>query len=173
MSEIIRYSWGKSSLGDFIVATSDKGVVVFEFAHTGNCAECEIGDLVPDATLVRDDEGLAGLVDKLTAIVEHPDQDSNIPLDPRGSDFEKRVWTLLRDVPAGYTTNYGQISTMAGTGNDAREVTKAISANRIAILIPCHRILKKDGSISGYRWGVSRKRELLKREENAGEFVFV
>ena len=173
MTEIIRYAWGKSSLGDFIVAASDKGVVAFEFAHPLDCAECELGDRLPGATIVRDDEALAELVSKLAFVVDHPDLGSDIALDPRGTDFEKRVWALLRDIPAGYTTNYGQISTMAGTGNDARDVTKAIAANTIAILIPCHRVVKKDGSISGYRWNVTRKRELLKREQHAGEFAFV
>jgi AraC family transcriptional regulator of adaptative response/methylated-DNA-[protein]-cysteine methyltransferase len=106
---------------------------------------------------------------KLAHIVDHPHEQSDIPLDLRGSDFQKRVWSLLRTVPAGSTITYGDLAAQLGT-RDAREVGEALAANRIAILVPCHRVIKKDGSISGYRWGVRRKRALLGRERNGVEF---
>jgi AraC family transcriptional regulator of adaptative response/methylated-DNA-[protein]-cysteine methyltransferase len=100
---------------------------------------------------------------KLARLVDHPDQEPDIALDPRGSDYEKQVWTMLREIAPGETTTYGALAAKRGT-RDAREVTEAIGANAVAILIPWHRVLKKNGSISGYRWGVRRKRALLDRE---------
>jgi len=97
----------------------------------------------------------------------HAKLGKQIELDMRGSDFQKRVWNLLRAIPAGTTVSYGDIAARMGT-RDAREVASAIASNRIAILVPCHRVIKKDGSISGYRWGVGRKRVLLEREQSAG-----
>jgi AraC family transcriptional regulator, regulatory protein of adaptative response / methylated-DNA-[protein]-cysteine methyltransferase len=85
-------------------------------------------------------------------------------LDMRGSDYQKHVWAMLREIPSGETTSYGAMAAKLGT-RDARDVTEAIGSNTIAILIPCHRVIKKDGSISGYRWGVRRKRSLLEREQ--------
>jgi len=95
----------------------------------------------------------------------HP-HDPGIVLDMRGSDYQKQVWSMLREIPAGETTNYGSLAAKLGT-RDAREVTEAIGSNAIAILVPCHRVIKKDGSTSGYRWGVRRKRALLERERQA------
>jgi AraC family transcriptional regulator of adaptative response/methylated-DNA-[protein]-cysteine methyltransferase len=109
------------------------------------------------------------MVGKLEHLVDHPDQDPGIVLHMRGSDYQKQVWTILREVPAGETTNYGSLAANLGT-RDARDVTEAISSNTIAVLIPCHRVVKKDGSISGYRWGVRRKRILLQRERQTELF---
>ena len=103
------------------------------------------------------------MVEALGHVIDDPSHDPGIKLDPRGSDYQKRVWAMLRDIPAGETTYYGALAAKLGT-RDAREVTEAIGSNAIAILVPCHRVLKKDGSISGYRWGVRRKRALLERE---------
>jgi AraC family transcriptional regulator of adaptative response/methylated-DNA-[protein]-cysteine methyltransferase len=108
------------------------------------------------------------MVGKLEHVVDHP-QDPGIVLDMRGSDYQKQVWTMLRKVPAGETTNYGSLAAKLGT-RDSRDVTEAIGSNAIAILIPCHRVVKKDGSISGYRWGVRRKRILLQRERQTELF---
>jgi AraC family transcriptional regulator of adaptative response/methylated-DNA-[protein]-cysteine methyltransferase len=87
----------------------------------------------------------------------------------RGTPYEVEVWSMLRAIPAGEMTNYGALAAKLGT-RDAREVTEAIACNPIAVLVPCHRVIKKDGSISGYRWGVKRKRELLAREQRSGVF---
>jgi AraC family transcriptional regulator of adaptative response/methylated-DNA-[protein]-cysteine methyltransferase len=167
MSEQIRYAWGTSSLGDFIAAASDAGLVAFEFGEQGAALLDALCARFPDAAIVEDRGGLADIVEKLGRLVEHPDQDAGIALDMRGSDYQKQVWTLLREIPAGETTNYGSLATRLGT-RDARDVTEAIGSNTIAILVPCHRVVKKDGSISGYRWGVRRKRLLLQREQRTG-----
>ncbi len=169
MPERIRYAWGESSLGQVIVAASDEGLVAFEFADDRAVVLQALQVRHPDAVLVEDRDDLPRLVGKLAALVDHPEMDPGIALDPRGSDYQKQVWSLLRDVPAGQTTNYGALAARLGT-RDARDVTEAIASNAIAILIPCHRVVKKDGSLSGYRWGFKRKRALLERERQAAPF---
>lgn len=170
MSERIRYAWGESSLGDFMVATSEEGVVAFEFAQGGAAALDALRARFPGAELESDEPGLAELVEKLAAAIERPDLDPGIPLDFRGSDYQKQVWTILRGIPAGQTTTYGAIAAAMGSPRDARDVTDAIASNPIAILVPCHRVVKKDGSMSGYRWGPKRKRMLLAREQHSEKF---
>ena len=163
MREKIRYAWGTSSLGDFLAAASDEGLVAFEFGTPGPAFAEALHARFPDADVEEDAAGLAGIVASLQAVVEHPGHDPGIALDLRGMDEHKRVWALLREIPAGETTYYGAIAARLGT-RDARGVTEAIAANAVAILVPCHRVLKKDGSLSGYRWGARRKRALLARE---------
>jgi AraC family transcriptional regulator of adaptative response/methylated-DNA-[protein]-cysteine methyltransferase len=164
MHEIIRFAWGASSLGDFIVAVSDKGIVALEFGSSHAESEDALRARFPEAGIIDDQRGLSDVLEKVHRAVEEPGFDPVIPLDLRGTSYELEVWSMLRAIPAGETTNYGALAAKLGT-RDAREVTEAISRNPIAVLIPCHRVLKKDGSISGYRWGVKRKRELLKREK--------
>jgi len=166
MREVIRFAWGTSSLGDYIVALSHQGPVAFEFAGQRAAMEDALRVRFPEAEVVADPEGLSEMVGKLGRIIERPGLDHQIPLDLRGTRYEIDVWQLLRDIPMGETTTYGALAAKLGT-RDAREITEAIGANPIAILVPCHRVVKKDGSISGYRWGVYRKRALLAREQKA------
>jgi AraC family transcriptional regulator of adaptative response/methylated-DNA-[protein]-cysteine methyltransferase len=166
MQEQIRYAWGASSLGDFIAAVSDVGLLAFEFGENRTAMLSALESRLPGVSVVNDQDGLAGTVAKLERIVDHPGQDAAIMLDMQGSDYQKQVWTMLREIPGGETTSYGALAAKLGT-RDARDVTEAIGSNTIAILIPCHRVIKKDGSISGYRWGVRRKRILLEREQRA------
>jgi AraC family transcriptional regulator of adaptative response/methylated-DNA-[protein]-cysteine methyltransferase len=174
MSECIRYAWGQSSLGEFIAAVSGRVLVAFEFADSRTAVLDALRTRLPDAIFEEDREGLSEFVGKLATLVDHPESDRGIALDPRGNDYQKQVWSLLRDIPAGQTTNYGALAAKLGT-RDARDVTEAIASNGIAILIPCHRVVKKDGSLSGYRWGFRRKRALLERERqlvhHAGRIV--
>ena len=166
MSDVIRYAFGKTSLGDVLVAASDKGVVALEFVDDRDVVEELFHSRFPDADVVSDQEGLSLLLARIRRIVDKPHCGSNVDLDLRGTPYEIRVWNLLRKIAVGETTSYGALAAKLGT-RDARDVTKAISTNPIAILVPCHRVLKKDGSISGYRWGVRRKRALLEREQLA------
>jgi AraC family transcriptional regulator, regulatory protein of adaptative response / methylated-DNA-[protein]-cysteine methyltransferase len=169
MPERIRYTWGQSSLGDFIVAASERGIVAFEFADKSDTALVALGGQFPEAVLEPDDEGLSEHATKLQALIERPDSAPDIALDLRGDDYQKKVWSLLQEIPAGETTTYGALAARLGT-RDARDVTAAIAANAIAILVPCHRVVKKDGALSGYRWGAKRKRALLERERRAVAF---
>ena len=166
MSEEISYAWGESSLGAFIVATSKTGIVAFEFADKRATALETLKQRLAGATLKEDQSGLADLTKTLSQVIDHPESGADIPLDPRGTGYERKVLQLLRYIPAGETTNYGALAAKLGT-KDARDVTAAIAANGIAILIPCHRVIKKDGSISGYRWGYRRKLKLLETEKAA------
>ena len=168
MSESIRYAWGQSSLGDFITAISHAGVVAFEFTERRNEALTTLRARFSEAAIEPDEAGLAEIVRKLTDVIERPDLDPGIPLDIRGSEYQKKVWDIVRRIPAGQTTHYGAIAAEMGTLRDARDVTDAIANNTIAILIPCHRVVKKDGALSGYRWGTQRKRVLLAREQHQG-----
>jgi AraC family transcriptional regulator of adaptative response/methylated-DNA-[protein]-cysteine methyltransferase len=166
MSEKIRYAWGASSLGEFIAAVSDVGLVAFEFGENPSAMLMALESRLPGASVVQDQVGMAGIVETLERVVDHPAQGATIPLDTRGGDYQKQVWAMLQEIPAGETTSYGALAARLGT-RDARDVTEAIGSNTIAILIPCHRVIKKDGSVSGYRWGVRRKRSLLEREQRA------
>lgn len=162
-SEHLRFAFGASSLGGFIAAVSDVGIAAFEFGEN----QAELLDSVaarfPHAILVEDSNGLATTVDKLVDLVDHPGKPADLAVDPRGTADQKRVWDSLCGIPAGTTTTYGDIAKSLGV-RDVRDVTDAIASNGLAILIPCHRVIKKDGSISGYRWGVRRKRALIERE---------
>lgn len=175
MPENICYAWGHSSLGDFLAAASDRGLVAFEFADR-DAASAEVLRVrfpsvrFPSAIIEEDVARLSDTIGKLAMIVDHPECDPGLTLDIRGSDYEKRVWGALREIRAGETASYGDIAATLGAPGDARDVAEACAANPIAILIPCHRVVKKDGSLSGYRWGFKRKRALLAREHNNSTF---
>lgn len=168
MREIIRFAWGTGSLGDFVVALSDKGIVALELGSARDSVESALHARFPDADLVRHQEELAEIATTVAALIDDPVQDCNLPLDMRGTAYEVNVWTMLREIPAGQTTTYGALAAKLGT-RDARDVTQAIANHAIAVIVPCHRVIKKDGSISGYRWGVRRKRALLAREQGTPE----
>ncbi len=169
MREAIRLAWGTSSLGDFMVAMSEKGLVALEFDSYRATAEAALRVRFPEADVVDGQSELAEVVEKVSRAIEQPGSDSGLPLDLRGTDYEVKVWTMLRSIPGGTTTSYGALAAELGT-RDARDVTAVIASNLIAVLVPCHRVVKKDGSISGYRWGVKRKRALLAREQSLKGF---
>ena len=169
MPERIRYTWGQSALGEFIVAASEMGVVVLEFVDRRESALEGLRARLPGAVPEQDEEGLSALAVALRTLIDEPNDNRDIVLDPRGDDYQKKVWSLLREIPAGETTTYGALAARLGT-RDARDVTAAIAANAIAVLIPCHRVVRKDGTLSGYRWGAKRKRALLDRERRAASF---
>lgn len=159
----IRYAVGDSSLGPFVAALSGSGLALVAF----DAGLAELEARFPDADLLEDRVALSETIGRLAVMIDHPDHDVSLTLDLQGSDFECRVWTALREVPAGTTTTYGEIAARLGVPRQAREVGEACAANRLAVVVPCHRVVKKDGSISGYRWGVPRKRKLLEREHSA------
>jgi len=166
MQETMCYGWGTSSFGDFVAALSRRGVVALAFGSDRPAMERALTDRFPEADMVEDQAGLASAIDALTRAIEEPGSDPGIPLDLRGTSYEIGVWEMLRDIPAGETTYYGALAARLGS-RDPREVTAAIANNAVAVLVPCHRVIKKDGSISGYRWGFKRKRALLARERRA------
>lgn len=169
MAEIIRFAWGISFLGDFMVAVSDKGLVALEFSSDRSKAEAALRVRFQGVDVIDARDRLSGVVRNVARAIEDPGFDPGIPLDLRGTPYQVRVWSMLRAIPVGEVTSYGAVAAKLGT-HDAREVTEAIACNPIAVMVPCHRVIKKDGSISGYRWGVRRKRELLAREQRPGTF---
>jgi AraC family transcriptional regulator, regulatory protein of adaptative response / methylated-DNA-[protein]-cysteine methyltransferase len=166
MREAIRFARGCNPLGDFIIAMSEKGLVALEFGSDRASVQNALRQRFPGADFIESARELKDVVSKVNRAIENPDFDAAIPLDLRGTPYEVEVWSMLRALPVGETTTYGALADQLGT-RDAREVTAAIAANPIAVLVPCHRVIKKDGSISGYRWGVKRKRELLAREHRS------
>lgn len=167
MNPKIRYAWGLSSLGDFIAASSAHGLVAVEFAERGPVLPIALHERFAQADMVEDAAGMAATVRALASLIERPQTGSELAIDMHGTEFQRQVWHALRGIPAGQTASYGMLAASLGQPKAAREVAQACAANTLAVLIPCHRIIKKDGSISGYRWGVRRKRALLEREARA------
>jgi AraC family transcriptional regulator of adaptative response/methylated-DNA-[protein]-cysteine methyltransferase len=172
MREVICFAWGTSSLGDFMAAMSDKGLVALEFSSQHSQTEDALRVRFPDADVIDGQQGCGDVIERVARAIEEPGFDPAVPLDLRGTPYEVEVWSMLRAIPMGETTSYGALAAKLGT-RDARDVTEAIARNPVAVLVPCHRVIKRDGSISGYRWGVKRKRELLGREQRSGHVQLV
>ena len=163
MTNAISYAFGDSSLGSFVAAATDRGLIFVSF-------DADLSDLemrYPEATLIEDPAALSETIASLVALIDRPENDAAFTLELQGSEFECRVWKVLREIPVGSTASYGEIAARLGVPRQAREVGEACAANRLAVVVPCHRVVKKDGGISGYRWGVWRKRALLEREHRA------
>jgi len=162
--ETIRSTIRASSLGAVLVATSDAGVCALLIGDDAEALENELRRRFPKARLGPADAACERLADAALTLVEAPDAAVELPLDARGSLFQKRVWAALRAVPPGRTASYAEVAKAIGSPTALRAVAGACAANPVAVAIPCHRILRSDGGLSGYRWGVRRKRELLARE---------
>jgi AraC family transcriptional regulator of adaptative response/methylated-DNA-[protein]-cysteine methyltransferase len=164
----IHFAIGASSLGAILVARSERGVCAILLGDDPGALVRDLEDRFPKAELIGGDAGFEALVAKVVAFVEAPNIGLDLPLDIRGTAFQQRVWQALRQVPAGKTASYGEIARQIGAPGSVRAVAGACAANAIAVAIPCHRIVRNDGALSGYRWGVERKRALLERERTAG-----
>jgi AraC family transcriptional regulator, regulatory protein of adaptative response / methylated-DNA-[protein]-cysteine methyltransferase len=166
-TEDIRFAFGTCSLGAVLVAASDKGVAAILMGDDLPALRRELAAAFPGARLALDEAVLAERVACVVALLETPRKGLDLPLDIRGSALEHAVWHALREVPAGRTVTYGQIANALLLPATAQDVGQACAANVLAVAIPCHRVVKADGSISGYRWGVRRKRMLIERESAA------
>lgn len=162
--ERIRYAIGASALGRLLVARSDRGICAILPGRDDESLLAELRSRFPDAAWFGDDAGMELELATIAAFVDRPQNGLDLPLDAHGDDFQRRVWNALRDIPAGLTASYGEIARRIGMPGAARDVAAACAANPLAVAIPCHRVIKSDGSLSGYRWGVARKRALLARE---------
>ena len=160
----IHFAVGECSLGSILVAQSAKGVCAILLGDNPDALVRDLQDRFPRATLVGGDTAFEQTVARVIAFVERPTLGLGLPLDVRGTAFQQRVWQALREIPAGSTMTYSEIAGRIGAPNGARAVAQACGANALAVAIPCHRVVRTDGSLSGYRWGVERKRDLLKRE---------
>jgi AraC family transcriptional regulator of adaptative response/methylated-DNA-[protein]-cysteine methyltransferase len=163
--ETIRFAVGECSLGAILVASSEKGVCAIFLGDNPDSLARELQDRFPKAQLVGGDQAFERTVAQVVGFVETPKIGLDLPLDVRGTAFQQRVWQALRKIPAGATVSYSDIAESIGTPRAVRAVATACAWNKIAVAIPCHRIVRLDGSLSGYRWGVERKRKLLEREK--------
>lgn len=162
--EAIRFALGESTLGGLLVAATDDGVCA---VFLGDDPQALLDDLqrrFPKAELVGGDRDFERLVAQVAGHMERPGEPWELPLDLRGTAFQLRVWKALQGIPPGRTATYAEIAEKLGEPKAVRAVAGACAANKIAVAIPCHRVVRTGGGLSGYRWGVERKRELLKRE---------
>jgi AraC family transcriptional regulator, regulatory protein of adaptative response / methylated-DNA-[protein]-cysteine methyltransferase len=167
MNEEIRFAVGDSSLGAILVASSKKGVVSISLGDDPDALVRGLQDRFPRASIIGGDKGYESLVAKVVGFVEKPELGLDLPLDVRGTAFQQRVWQALRQVRAGETVSYAEIARRIGAPQSVRAVAGACAGNNIAIAIPCHRVVRNDGALSGYAWGVERKRALIERERLA------
>ncbi|OAI41326.1 6-O-methylguanine DNA methyltransferase [bacterium SCGC AG-212-C10] len=160
----IRFALGECSLGTILVARSDKGVCAILFGDDPEALARDLQDRFPRANLIGGDAAFEETVAAVVGFVEAPQVGLDLPLDIRGTAFQERVWQALREIPAGTTASYSDVAARMGAPKSVRAVAQACAANKLAVAIPCHRVVRTDGDLSGYRWGVERKRALLERE---------
>jgi AraC family transcriptional regulator, regulatory protein of adaptative response / methylated-DNA-[protein]-cysteine methyltransferase len=160
----IRFAIGECSLGSILVAASEIGVCAILIGDDPDVLAHDLQDRFPRAKLIGGDAAFERLVAKVVGLVEAPAVGLDLPLDVRGTAFQQRVWQALRDIPAGRTLSYADLARRIGAPRSVRAVAQACGANPLAVAIPCHRVVRNDGALAGYRWGVERKRTLLERE---------
>jgi AraC family transcriptional regulator of adaptative response/methylated-DNA-[protein]-cysteine methyltransferase len=160
----MRFAVGACSLGSILVATTDKGVCAILLGDDPAALVRNLQDRFPKARLIGGDDDFEQWVAKVVGLIEAPALGLDLPLDVRGTAFQQRVWQALRAIPAGSTASYTDIAKRLGMPKAARAVAQACASNTIAVAIPCHRVVRTDGSLSGYQWGIERKRALLDRE---------
>jgi AraC family transcriptional regulator of adaptative response/methylated-DNA-[protein]-cysteine methyltransferase len=163
----IRFAIGACSLGAILVAATDKGICAILMGDDPELLARDLQDRFPQAELRGAEADFEATVAKVVGLVESPAIGLDLPLDVRGTAFQQCVWQALRAIPSGSTVSYGELAERVGTPSGARAIAGACAANPIAVAIPCHRVVRQDGAISGYRWGVERKAALLKREGGA------
>ena len=166
---VIRFAVGQCGLGAILVAASARGVCAILLGDDPDALVRDLQNRFPLAELVGGDAGFEQLVAQVVGFVEAPQRGLALPLDLRGTAFQHRVWLALREIPAGSTTTYSEIAERIGAPRAVRAVAGACAANPLAVAIPCHRVVRLDGGLAGYRWGVERKRALLEREAGGKE----
>ncbi len=160
----IRYALTRCALGRCLVAESDRGICAILLADCDSLLTAELNMMFPQAQLMQDDAEFSARVADVVATMENPGRPLALPLDLRGTAFQMQVWQALQAIPAGETASYSAIASAIGKPQAIRAVASACAANRLAIVIPCHRVVRGDGMLSGYRWGAARKAQLLARE---------
>lgn len=161
---VIQFAVGACTLGSILVARSQKGICAILLGDDPDLLLRDLQDRFAKAELIGGDAAFETVVAKVIGFVEAPEIGLDLPLDVRGTAFQQRVWQALRDVPLGTTVSYAEVAERIGAPKAVRAVAGACAANAVAVAIPCHRVVRHDGALSGYRWGVERKRALLRRE---------
>jgi AraC family transcriptional regulator of adaptative response/methylated-DNA-[protein]-cysteine methyltransferase len=166
--ESIRFAVGQCTLGSILVAATETGICAVQLGDDPEVLVRELQERFPKARLSGAEADFERWVAKVVGLVEAPALGLDLPLDVRGTAFQQRVWEALLRIPAGSTATYAEIARRIGAPKSVRAVARACASNAIAVAIPCHRVVRTDGSLSGYRWGVERKRALLARESKRG-----
>jgi O-6-methylguanine DNA methyltransferase len=160
----IHFAVGECALGSVLVARSERGVCAILLGDDPGALARELQDRFPRARLIGGDPGFEHLIARVIGYIDTPSRGLGLPLDVRGTAFQQRVWQALRDIPPGTTTTYAELAERIGQPKAVRAVGSACAANPLGVAVPCHRVVRTDGSLAGYRWGVERKRALLERE---------
>ncbi|WP_426443519.1 bifunctional DNA-binding transcriptional regulator/O6-methylguanine-DNA methyltransferase Ada [Bradyrhizobium genosp. P] len=163
-NEAIKFAVGQTFLGAILVASSTKGVAAIFLGDDAEALLRDLQDRFPSACLIGADRDYEAIVARVVGFVEAPALGLDLPLDVRGTAFQQRVWQALQEIPVGATVTYAELAQRIGSSKSVRAVAGACAANKLAVAIPCHRVIRTDGSVSGYAWGVERKRALLYRE---------
>ena len=161
----IRFAIGECTLGAILVAASTRGICAILMGDDPDALARDLQKRFPRAELLGGDAGFERWVAQVVGFVEQPRLGLDLPLDVRGTAFQQRVWQALQKIPVGSTASYTEIAQRIGAPKSVRAVASACAANALAVAIPCHRVVRTDGGLSGYRWGVTRKRALLDREK--------
>jgi methylated-DNA-[protein]-cysteine S-methyltransferase/AraC family transcriptional regulator of adaptative response/methylated-DNA-[protein]-cysteine methyltransferase len=162
--EDIAFAIGSSNLGTVLVARSTHGVCAILIGSNDAELTADLALRFPESALARDDRKLNGDLEKILRFIEVPAQGLDLELDVHGTPFQRRVWDALCAIPSGRTVTYAALARRIGEPSAVRAVANACTANAVALAIPCHRVIRSDGTLSGYRWGVERQRALLARE---------
>jgi len=160
----ICFAVGQCSLGSILVAATDQGVCAIQMGDDPDALVRALQDRFPRAVLRPGESAFDQTVSSVVGLVESPREGLDLPLDVRGTAFQQRVWQALRQIPLGTTTTYAELAAGLGQPTAQRAVAQACGANPVAVVIPCHRVVRTDGGLGGYRWGIDRKDELLRRE---------
>jgi AraC family transcriptional regulator, regulatory protein of adaptative response / methylated-DNA-[protein]-cysteine methyltransferase len=164
VGELIRFAIGECSLGAILAAVTENGICAILLGDNPSALRRELQGHFKMARLIGSDEDLGQLMAKVVQLVESPWLDLDLPFDLRGTSFEQRVWQAVREIPSGSTASYTDIAERIGESKEVLAVSEACASNMLAVAIPCHRVVRKNGTLSGYRWGFKRKRALLARE---------
>ena len=166
-AEEIKFATGKSELGAILVARSAAGVCAILIGDGVEVLKRDLVEEFTDAMLVRDDRALRTDLEKILTFIKTPAKGLDLPVDIRGTPFQRRVWAALLSVRVGYKITYAALASRIGEPRAIRAVANACASNAIALAIPCHRVIRSDGALAGYRWGVERKRSMVKKEAGA------
>ena len=165
----IRFVLTRCSLGELLIAATELGVCAILLGDDPAALRDDLTQRFPKALISQAEDAFADLVAQVVTLIDTPRTDTRLPLDLRGTAFQQRVWQALMAIPPGHTASYTDIATRIGAPRASRAVAGACAANHLAVAVPCHRVLRQDGALSGYRWGVARKRALLARERGEEE----
>src|SRR5450755_1299995 len=168
VAAVVRYTIASSPLGRMLIAATDKGICAIQFANSDQQLQQGLMREFPFAVRRRDDAAMAPWRENLTRLMEGREANPSLPLDIRATAFQRRLWEALQKIPRGETRSYSAVAKKIGMPTASRAVARACATNRIAIAIPCHRVVRQDGDLGGYRWGIERKEQLLSMEKEAG-----